>query len=204
MFNDSYKADYSNRDTSLPVDSMFTKRWSPRAFKKTKLDSEIIETLGEAARWSPSSYNTQPWRIILAENGSDDFNTYLSVLVEFNQMWAKNASLLGFFVTSLNFEEGRSNNTIAAFDTGFAWAAFTFQARKLGLYTHGMSGLDYEAAYKVLSLDKKHHIIISAFAVGVLDEKTTLPEELQKREIPSGERLPLNKILFNGVPSNIE
>ena len=37
---------------------------------------------------------------------------------------------------------------MAAFDCGAAWMAMTMQARKYGLYTHGMAGIDREAVYQ--------------------------------------------------------
>ena len=202
MFNDAYSVDYNERKTTHQIDQVFIERWSPRAFKKVKLKTKVIETLGEAARWSPSAFNKQPWRILLAENGSDDFNMYLSILVEANQIWAKNASILGFFVTAL--EETKTYNHVCMFDTGFAWASFTFQARKMGLYTHGMAGLDYTKAYNTFNIDRENYAIMCAFVVGVLEDKNILPQKLQEREYPSGDRMPLHKILFNGTSGNLE
>ncbi len=198
MYQDSYTVNYDKRKPSQ-ADNLFTERWSPRSFKKVQLDSKVIETLGEAARWSPSVFNIQPWRIVFAENGSEKFEAFLGLLMELNQSWAKNVSLLGFFVAKLQQDDGKSVGVTAAFDTGFAWAALTFQARKLGLYTHGMAGLNYEDAYTRLDIDKSKYAILAAFAVGVLDQKETLNERMQEMESPSGDRKPLQEVFSSDL-----
>ena len=41
------------RNPECEVDSMFTDRWSPRAFLSDPLPKHQIESLFEAARWAP-------------------------------------------------------------------------------------------------------------------------------------------------------
>lgn len=204
MFNVPYKIDFSDRSMSHQIAPLIAERWSPRAFKKQRLDREIVETLGEAARWSPSSYNMQPWRIILAENDTEDFEKYVELLMDRNKIWVKTASLLGFFVAKLHHDNGDSAKTTAAFDTGFAWGAFTFQARTMGLYTHAMSGLDYEAAYKELNINKDNYALLAAVAVGVLDNKEVLPPKVQEMEKPHGHRKELSEIFFFGKRPDLQ
>ena len=53
------------RKPEADVDTMFIDRWSPRAFLPDPIPPHRIKTLFEAARWSPSCYNEQPWLVIL-------------------------------------------------------------------------------------------------------------------------------------------
>ena len=54
----------NTRQPDHPIDPMFLERWSPRAFSGEDIPVETLMTLFEAARWAPSSYNSQPWRFI--------------------------------------------------------------------------------------------------------------------------------------------
>ena len=45
-----------------PIDPLFTRRWSPRAFTGEAIPEATLFNLFEAARLAPSSYNSQPWR----------------------------------------------------------------------------------------------------------------------------------------------
>ena len=54
----------NNRRPEYPVDPAFPHRWSPRAMSGEEIREEELFSLFEAARWSPSSYNNQPWRFL--------------------------------------------------------------------------------------------------------------------------------------------
>lgn len=45
-------------------------RWACRAFLETPLTNEQIEQVLEAASWSPSGVNSQPWRVAIAQGNS--------------------------------------------------------------------------------------------------------------------------------------
>ena len=48
------------------IHELFAKRWSPYAFSDRPVPEEDLRALFEAARWSASSFNEQPWRYIVA------------------------------------------------------------------------------------------------------------------------------------------
>ena len=49
-----------------PIHELFVKRWSPCAFSDQPVPEEDLRALFEAARWSASNFNEQPWRYIVA------------------------------------------------------------------------------------------------------------------------------------------
>ena len=71
------------------VDELFLDRWSPRAMSGEGVSDEELSTLFEAARWAPSSYNNQPWRILYARRETAQWPAFFNILVEGNQAWAK-------------------------------------------------------------------------------------------------------------------
>jgi nitroreductase len=154
----------------------------------------------EAARWAPSSYNSQPWRLLWARRGTAHFETFLNMLVPGNQAWCKDASALVFVASSKTMtvpgkDEPQPSRT-HSFDAGAAWMALALQAHRMGWHAHGMVGLDYDAAAKALKLPEGFHLEM-ALAIGRRDEPTKLSESLRQREAPN-DRRPLAETAFEG------
>lgn len=134
------------RISDYPIDAQFIERWSPRAMTNDAIDDQTLLSFFEAARWSPSAYNIQPWRFAYSKHGSDSWENYLEFLIDFNRGWAQHASALVVIVsktTSLNGERLVDNPT-HAFDTGAAWANLAHQAHLKGWLTHCMSGIHHD------------------------------------------------------------
>lgn len=88
------------------------------------ISTEDIATIFEAARWSPSCYNEQPWRFYYARQ-PNDLEKFRATLVEANK-----APLLIYIFSKKQFSQNDKPNHWAGFDTGAAWMALTFQANK--------------------------------------------------------------------------
>ena len=101
----------NNRETEYPIDDIFLKRYSPRALSGEKISKEELMTLFEAARWAPSSYNSQPWRFIYVLRDTPDFEKFFSFIVPDNQVWSKNASALVVVISNNNYENGKPYHT---------------------------------------------------------------------------------------------
>ena len=91
------------RIPEFDIEPQFIERWSPRAFTGEPIDDATLLSFLEAARWAPSSYNSQPWRFLYAKNDTEHWPRFLGLLSEFNQSWAHNASALGDFAVEKNF-----------------------------------------------------------------------------------------------------
>lgn len=183
--------DFSNRQSLPGVDPQFTHRWSPRAMQRTAIPERDLAAIFEAARWSPSCFNDQPWRFYTSTEPT--FDAYLNLLNASNQTWAKNAAVLGFVVSRQHFRHNGKPNAHADFDTGAAWMALTLQAHQLGYHAHGMAGVNYEAVYAYLGLDQETFRVICGFALGLRGDPATLTPEQQVKEKPSG-RVPLDEV----------
>ncbi len=186
------------RSSEDQVDCMFTDRWSPRAFLSDPLTEHQIQALFEAARWAPSCFNEQPWFFIYAAEAKDR-ETFTSILVKKNQLWAGRAPLLMFAIARRKFQQSGKENRHAPFDTGAAWLSLALQARKLGLYAHAMAGFNVEKAHAVLGVPKKDYQIMAAIAVGRKGDGEHLPEDLLQMESPNS-RKPLSEVASQIYP----
>ena len=169
------------------IDSMFTDRWSPRAFASDPLSEREIQTLFEAARWAPSCFNEQPWRFVYATE-PEERAKLVSCLVAKNQLWAGRAPLLMFILARRNFQKTGKENRHAPYDAGAAWMALALQARKLGLYAHAMAGFNQEKAYEVLGASREEYLVMAAIAVGRKTEDSGLPDDLRAMENPNSRK----------------
>ncbi len=190
----------SSRKADHSIHEQFTQRWSPRAFTDATIDKATLLSFFEAARWTPSAYNAQPWRFLFALRGTPEFDRYLSLLVEFNQGWAKHAAALVVIVSKTTFAApGTTEEKPApthAFDTGAAWGHLALQAHLSGWHTHGMSGLDFERARTELKIPEGYQVQ-AMVAIGKIGDKSSLVDYLQAKEVPS-QREPLSKLVAEG------
>lgn len=184
QFQDNYSIDFSQRDALEGVHELFSTRWSPRSFQKTDIPADVLHSIFDAARWTQSCFNEQPW-LFITSSGEQDFGQFLELLAPKNQEWAKNASVIGFIVAKKDFAHNDKPNAWAQFDCGAAWMALTLQARMFGLYTHGMAGIKKKQVYATLQIPEEQYDVICGFVIGVLDTPDKLPEDVASREKPS-------------------
>jgi nitroreductase len=169
-------------------------RWSPRAFARDEvLDQTMLGPAFEAARWSPSSGNSQPWLFVVGFRGDTTFSTILETLASGNQVWAEHAAVLVANIASVVDAEGNPQSH-AVYDLGQAVAHFTVQATAEGLMVHQMGGFDAQTLGRELGIESTQRVV-TVLAVGSMGDPTDLPEKLQEREAKPRERKPLSEIV---------
>lgn len=178
--------DFSQREKDAVADELFVQRWSPRVFETSNIEQTTLQRIIDAARWAPSCFNEQPWKIITST--PDTYDAFVSLLVEANQAWARSASLIGFMVGSTQFARNGKTNDYTDFDCGAAWMSIALQARMEGLYTHGMAGIDHQRVAEYLQLDATQEKVIMGFALGQLGDKSSLADSVQEKEVPNARK----------------
>lgn len=186
------------RATTTALDPLFLDRWSPRAFDGSAMPQADLDTLLDAARWAPSAFNFQPWRLLYAHREDQNWERFLSLLVPFNQSWAKEASVLLFIVseTASAGADGPRPIYSHSFDAGAAWAQLGLQAIMLGYHAHAMTGIDFERSPAELGIPDNFRVE-AAVAIGRKADASMLPEGLRAKETPS-DRKPIEQIAFAG------
>ena len=171
------------RSAEVEVDSIFTDRWSPRAFLPDPLPGHQIQALFEAARWAPSCFNEQPWFFLYATE-PEDREIFASILVKKNQVWAGRAPLLMFAIARRKFQQSGKENRHAPFDTGAAWLSLALQARRFGLYAHAMAGFNLAKAHRCWAFPKRIIISWRPLPLGVKATRSTFPRICVKWKHP--------------------
>lgn len=190
----------NGRAADHPVAPIFLERWSPRAYSGEAIPEADLLTIFEAARWAPSSYNSQPWRFFYALRDTPDWDVFLDLLVEGNKGWAKNAAALVILASKITMQIPGKDVPIESYshslDAGAAWGYLALQAQMLGWAAHGMVGFDLPRAARTLEIPADYRVEV-AIAIGRKADPTTLPDALKAREVPNG-RAPIATLIRAG------
>ena len=180
--------------TTVPIHPLLASRQSTRAFDP---DAELTDAqaaaLLEAARWAPSSGNTQPWRFLLAKRDTGEFKRVLETLKPGNRDWAAQASALLVAVRVDANEKGPLSH--AMYDLGQAMAHLTFQAAAEGLTIRQMGGFDAAALAAEFALAETL-VPTTVLAIGVPGDPAALPETLAGPDRAPRARLALDDLLI--------
>lgn len=189
-----------NNDTTAtadaPVHEFLAKRYSPYVYEDRPVSQEDLTSLFEAARWSASSYNEQPWRYIVAtRDNTEEYERLLSCLVEGNQAWARQAPVLALGVVKTTFTHNDKPNRVALHDLGAASASLTFEATSRGLAVHQMGGILPDKAREVYGVPEGYEVV-TALAIGYAG--TPDDTDLGRRDRKPRKRRPLAEFVFAG------
>ena len=187
----------SVRRPDHPIDPLFVDRWSPRAMSGEPIPEADLFTLFEAARWAPSSFNNQPWRILYARRDTPHWQTFFDLLADPNKGWCGKAAALLLFVSKTTFDHNNKPSVTHSFDCGSAWENLALQGARMGLVVHGMQGFDYDRARTALAIPDGYQVEAMA-AVGRPGDPADLPEKLRERETPN-DRRPLSQTVCEGT-----
>ncbi len=170
------------------INPLIAQRESSRLFSGKKIEASIFEILFEAARWAPSSRNTQPWHFLLAEKDSAAFSKVLETLSISNQVWASKASAFVVVLADRSVEYQHLE-----YDLGQAVAYFTFQALDLNLNSRQMAGFDAFQLSQNLSINHPYQVF-TVIAIGEKGINQNTDIEIVKKESLHRMRKSLEKV----------
>src|SRR5215470_8427769 len=99
---------------ATPHPSLIRTHWTSRAFSTSKVDIGRLLRLLEAARWTSSYRNEQPWSFVIASKEDPvAHERLLSCLAESSIAKARRAPILVLSVVKLNFEGDARRNPYA-------------------------------------------------------------------------------------------
>jgi nitroreductase len=187
--------------TSVPIDELLARRWSLRAFDKSRGVSRAqLTALLEAARWAPSCNGDEPWRYLIWDRGRDPsgWQKAFDCLSENNKKWVQNVPLLMLSCAGSVFGHSGKPNRHAQHDTGAASVCLALQGAALGLAVHQMGGYDAAKAGAAFDIPAEY-TPMAMIAVGYQASPDVLDEETRQKELKPRTRKPLETHFFEGV-----
>lgn len=137
------------------IHPLLRERWSTRLFDPShELGDADLAQLLEAARWSPSAGNSQPWAFLVARRGDAAHEVLVGTLSRGNRSWVPQASVVLVSLHRIGDDEdpALTFSDYAAYDLGQAVAHLSVQAQAMGLAVHQFAGFDHDAVAEVFDV----------------------------------------------------
>jgi nitroreductase len=184
-------------DHSVPEEIRL--RWSPVSYAPEPLEDGVLQAVFEGARWAASAFNEQPWRFVVARRqDSDRFASMIDCLVEGNQSWARNASVVLIVCAVKSYAHNGKANAHAWFDSGQATAQLMLSAIHQGLHARAMAGIRPEKARETWNIGDEAEPIC-AVAIGRLADGSLLDPDTAARDQGPRIRKELSEIVYEGA-----
>jgi nitroreductase len=187
--------------TSVPIDDLLARRWSPRAFDtKRSVSREQLASLLEAARWAPSCNGDEPYRYLVVDRqkNPEAWVKMFECLGENNKKWVKNVPLVLISCAGSKFAHNGAPNRWGQHDTGASSVCIALQAVSLGLVAHQMGGWDFDKLRAAFEIPPEY-TPMSIVAVGYEADPDVLDEETKKKELRPRARKPIEEHFYEGA-----
>ena len=187
--------------SQVAINETIANRWSGRAYDASQaVTPEQIIALLEAARWAPSCYGDQPWRLIVWNKNTDTqaWQQAFDCLAPSNQTWVKDAPVLFLVCADTLFNHNQQPNRWAQYDTGAAAENLCLQAASMGLMAHQMGGFNADLARDTFNIPAQF-TPMAMICVGFAADIATVTGEVLTRETAARSRRPLNELFFAGA-----
>lgn len=179
--------------TQVPIHELLAARWSSRAYDENRaVEGEKILALLEAARWAPSCFNGQPWRVLVTNRFENQasWDKLYDCLDGKNRQWAGRAPVLMLVGAYRHFDVFNVENRWSAYDTGAAMENMNLQAHAMGLMTRQIGGFNEQAARQAFDISEDFLLFaVSAFGYPGADEHLNDQWKEAEAEIRSREDL---------------
>jgi len=184
-------------DSSVELHPIVAERWSPRSFDgSAEISIPDLTGILEAARWAPSSMNSQPWRFVIARRGDHRFAQMIDAMSGFNKVWSPKASAF-VLVMAVTTQPDGTVRTGALYDAGLAASLLTVEASHRGQVVHQIGGFDHAAVKRDFDLPDEI-TPIAILAIGKQAAADALGDPaLVEREISVRSRVPLESLILS-------
>lgn len=179
----------------MEIHELLRDRRSPRAIDPNKpVDKETVHTLIEAFRWAPSSFNRQPWRLVVVRDKSTQGKIH-EVMSERNKMWVPKAPVLIVVLGNPEEQDKPDGRDQYLVDCGLGIENMLLQGNALGLAIHATVGWKEEPVRKALQVPDPFRAV-AVVAVGHPGRAEDLPEPLQQSEKAPRSRKEAKDLVF--------
>ncbi len=185
-------------DSSVELHPILAQRWSPRSYDgSAELSIADLTGILEAARWAPSSNNSQPWRFVVARRGDLRFAQLIDAMAGFNKEWSPKASAFILVAAVTTAADGKARPA-ALYDAGLAASLLTVEANHRGQVVHQIGGFDHEVVKRDFNLGSE----ITPIAILAIGKQAPADElenaALIERELSGRTRVPLTQLILSG------
>jgi len=169
-------------------------RQSLRAFSQRPVEAEKIERMLDAARWSPSCANRQPWRFVVVGVDAPS-RAAVEEALDPGNAWAKRAPVLIAAGARREDAAAVESRDYYLLDTGMALMSLLYRAVDQGLLVHPMAGWKEGPLRAALGLPEDF-TPAAVVAVGYAGKSGDLDEATRTKDGKPRTRKSLGEIAF--------
>lgn len=166
-----------------------------RSLEPVEITREIINSLAESARLSPSCFNNQPWRYVFVTD-LEMLKKMHSTLSSGNE-WAQASSMIIAVFSKKEIDCMIKDREYYLFDTGMATAFIILRATELGLVAHPIAGYSPKKTREILGIPEDMNVI-TLIIVGKHSSKINplMNEKQIEVEKERPERIPIENLVY--------
>ena len=181
-----------------PINALSKGRWSPRAFSNQPVEPGQLKSILEAARWSASAGNEQPWYFMVGIHPDETWMKLFDTLMEGNKTWVGSVPVLLLSIRKKTRGEKNEENGYSSYDTGQSVAHLSIEAMNHGLYVHQMAGFFPEKAVLHFQIPQDYQPL-TVIAIGYPGDPESLTGDLKKYELAIRSRKSFDEFVFSGA-----
>lgn len=184
----------SERDQDRGIVREIAIRRARRALDPRDIDEAVLDRILTAARWAPSCFNNQPWRLLVASE-----ETALAKVKEQlsgGNYWAKQSPTIVVVAAKLDDACQLSDRRdYALFDCGLAVENMMLQAFSEGVIAHAIAGYNPEGIKAAFGIPEEY-IVITLVVLGYPGPEEPLNEKHRALEHAERVRKDAGDVLF--------
>jgi len=195
----------------MDINEAFETRRSASFFGSSKdVDESAVKEIYEMAKLAPSSFNLQPWKMILVhdpeqkkklrECASDQPKVseaaYTAIILGDRKAYEEMDPILDEFIGKGYFPEearaslkdmgrnlysGDNERAFASRNAGLFAMSFMLAAHSKGIATHPMDGIDMDAVREAFNIPERYDIVM-LLAIGKFDESKSLLPRCKRKD----------------------
>lgn len=155
---------------------LFLNRWSPRSYSDREVSDADLAKIFEAARWTSSAMNEQPWRFLVTRRGSESYKKVFEAFLPKGKLWVGSAPVMVLLTTKTKYSYKDETNKFALYDLGGAATAFCLQAAQLGLSTRQAACFDTDAMRAAFQIPA-NYLPFTVIMLGYQGEPESIEDE---------------------------
>jgi nitroreductase len=179
----------------VDVKEAILKRRAYRSLEPVEITEDIINELAEAAQFTPSCFNNQPWKFVFVYD-RDMLVKMREGLTRGNE-WIHAASLIIVVFGKKEDDCDTKGRDYYLFDLGMACAFIQLRATELGLVAHPIAGFREQIVKVILGIPEEMKIIT---LINVGKKSDSISEILSEKQVgwekERPKRKPIDEFVF--------
>lgn len=158
----------------MDFNALYKRRYSCRSYSNKPVEQDKINTILDAARWAPSSHNSQPWYYIVVNDPVIQKKVYEGI--KERNTWAENCPC---FLIQLAKKNEVEENHYTRYNLGIAAESISLAAYNEGLGSCILGAINETIIKNIFDIPDEY-TVTAVITVGYENDQTKIPRKNRK------------------------